>query len=901
MRRKPSFLFAPYRVMGIVCTDVKPAFCTALSKNKMTSLYCPIDNSVHHYNATKLRTVAVSKSLPNVITALAVEPTGIYAAAGKEIYFMKFCRTVDKTFTVNHVTKNMMIFGDQLVIIDQENGINIIEKENGSEILYLEGSPEFEITALVHPATYLNKIVVGSSNGKLRIINIKTGKVIHEFKPVDSPVTIIEQSPIVDVLAIGFANGKVILYDIRSAELICSFKHDSAITAIGFRTDGEPFLTTGDLNGNIAVWDLEKRELIGKIANVHKKSITRLHFLPSEPIMISTSADNSIRTWVLDGMDGMPRQLNLLEGHSDPITALNFSNKEEIVSASLDGSVRKSNVANPTMRQKLGNAGIMSRAQAKLKKRALDTILLEPVVEIAFGWCREAAWDNILCRHRDTLLVTTWTSRKNSQGTHKIAHKRFTEVPSLFDAVATAVAISPCGNFGYIGYSTGHIDQYNIQSARFIQTFIDPSYKNSEDTVALKGHNAAITCISVDTRGDEIVTGCKSGELKFWEVSSGKLSTIMKSKLSIQSSSQCPTSSLIAVACHKKNSKGSSVSIIDTICRKIVRTFNLPGALPSSVTFSSDGRWLLTADDTGLIRVWELATSQLIDVILSERKCVGMSFNPTGEFLATVHENDNAIYIWANQILFSSFVSVKALPLDFKPTWPDSSVDCRTLDLYSSDEDEEEMSIEVSSNFDKGLVSFSGLSTARWANLSDLSLIKERNKPIEAPKKPKQAPFFLTAAPTLEGFEFDIAEEDEEEKRKTVQAKRSLLEIESSFSAALRNVSDDSKYLELFAKLKDMSISTIDFQIRSLPANVLPNFFRMILEVLKTNQDFDLAQSYMGAAIRIHRNSLWSAGDESLTKVLEELSLEQEKEWTPYEEILTNNASVVQWVKNALI
>ena len=60
-----------------------------------------------------------------------------------------------------------------------------------------------------------------------------------------------------------------------------------------------------------------------------------------------------------------------------------------------------------------------------------------------------------------------------------------------------------------------------------------------------------------------------------------------------------------------------------------------------------------------------------------------------------------------------------------------------------------------------GLVTLSTLPKSRWHNLQNLDIIKQRNKPIEPPKQPKQAPFFL---PTLPGIEpkFIAAAEDEE-------------------------------------------------------------------------------------------------------------------------------------------
>ncbi|KHJ81861.1 hypothetical protein OESDEN_18450, partial [Oesophagostomum dentatum] len=249
----------------------------------------------------------------------------------------------------------------------------------------------------------------------------------------------------------------------------------------------------------------------------------------------------------------------------------------------------------------------------------------------------------------------------------------------------------------------------------------------------------------------------------------------------------------------------------------------------NALTFSSDGRWLLTADNKKYIRVWELSTSQLIDVMLFDKPCIGMSFNVSGEYLATVHKDEKSIFIWANKKMYASHVNIRALPLDYLPTWksqvPEVGVNTYVIDDESDDE------WEGSEQVDPSLVTYSGLAPSRWANLPDLALIKERNKPDQPARKPKQAPFFLTAAPTLEGFEFDIPQEDEDERRRTLQAKRSLLELESSFSSMLRGAATSADLREAFSTLKNMSVSAIDFQLRTLPVDILPKFFKMLAEV----------------------------------------------------------------------
>ncbi|KAK5965407.1 WD repeat-containing protein 36 [Trichostrongylus colubriformis] len=910
MRRTDSTLFAPYRSMGVVCSHVRPVIRPNESKIRMTSLLCPVDNVIIHYKAEKLRLIGISDVLPDIITAITADRSGVFVACGTRVAVMKTCRHIDRYIEVGANTKFMSVLGDYLVIVDEENGIRVFNIPDGQNLLHMEGSRQFHVTAMVHPSTYLYKILIGSSIGTMRLINFRTGRIIHEFsRGFDAPITVLEQSPAVDVMAIGLANGQIILHNIRVDETICKFRHEKAISAVGFRKDDKPLMTTADVGGDIVVWNLEKRQLVGKVANVHHAAVTELYFMPGEPIMVSASADNSLRTWVLDGGDDLPRQLVILEGHGEEVTAVQFNGKQEILSSGMDGSVRKYMVNVDTMRQKLGSAGTMSRAVAKKKHIPIESIRMEPVIDMAIGWSREAAWDNVLCRHKDTLLVTTWTTRKNAQGTHKLVHERFVKDAGLSCASATAIALSPCGNFAFIGYSTGHVDQFNVQSGRFIKTFAktapsEEKMNKREKAKVEKAHSARITALTVNSRGSELITGCSKGSLKFWHVRSGHLVATMRTRLRIERSAPSTSNSLLAVAC--AGDEGASVAVVDTLCRRVVRTFNAVGGSVNALTFSSDGRWLLTADDKKYIRVWELSTAQLIDVMLFDKPCISMSFNSSGEYLATVHEGEKAIFIWVNKKMYASHVNIRALPLDYIPTWADSCIAEIGVNTFVIDDESDDESQITESILNPSLVTYSGLAPSRWANLPDLALIKERNKPDQPARKPKQAPFFLTAAPTLEGFEFEVPQDDEQETRRTLQAKRTLLELESSFSSSLRAAETGEELFDVFSSLKKMSVSAIDFQLRTLPVELLPKFFKMLTEVLRTRKDFELVQAYMATAIKIHRSSLWKKDDQSegvdeLMKALEELSVEEEHVWLDYDQVMVQNAAVAQWVKNALL
>ena len=51
----------------------------------------------------------------------------------------------------------------------------------------------FQITAVMHPHTYLNKILLGSKQGTLQLWNIKQDKMLYVFEGWNSAITCLEQ------------------------------------------------------------------------------------------------------------------------------------------------------------------------------------------------------------------------------------------------------------------------------------------------------------------------------------------------------------------------------------------------------------------------------------------------------------------------------------------------------------------------------------------------------------------------------------------------------------------------------------------------------------------------------------------------------------------------------------
>ena len=65
----------------------------------------------------------------------------------------------------------------------------------------------FEATCMVHPSTYVNKILIGGEDGSLQLWNFQRQKKLYTFDGWKSKVLSMEAAPALDVVAVGLMDG----------------------------------------------------------------------------------------------------------------------------------------------------------------------------------------------------------------------------------------------------------------------------------------------------------------------------------------------------------------------------------------------------------------------------------------------------------------------------------------------------------------------------------------------------------------------------------------------------------------------------------------------------------------------------------------------------------------------
>ena len=81
-------------------------------------------------------------------------------------------------------------------------------------------------------------------------------------------------------------------------------------------------MAAGGAAGAITLWDLEQWRLHQIIRSAHDAPLLSLHFFAGEPLLMSSAGDNSVKQWLMEGQEAVPRLLKFRCGHSAPPTVV---------------------------------------------------------------------------------------------------------------------------------------------------------------------------------------------------------------------------------------------------------------------------------------------------------------------------------------------------------------------------------------------------------------------------------------------------------------------------------------------------------------------------------------------------------------------------------------------------
>uniref|UniRef100_T1J751 WDR36/Utp21 N-terminal domain-containing protein n=1 Tax=Strigamia maritima TaxID=126957 RepID=T1J751_STRMM len=719
-----SRIFCGYKNLGSVSNHI-PLQTRYIERRGENLVVTTVGKVFNTYGCSKLRLLSVSESHPCDISCTAADKYLIYTGCQNVIRSWKRGCELINTYEDDSDVRLLLPFGPFLISINENNNVkkwNIETKEMELELMIDRNN--FEITAIMHPNTYLDEILLGSKQGKMQLWNIETSHLSRSFDGWDSEITTITQSTAIDVVGVGLASGEIIIHNLEHDKTLMKFKQEwGSVTAISFRLDGQPIMATGSPIGHIAVWNLEKKKLVSQIRDAHSTYVTGMQFLPDEPLLITSSPDNSLKIWIFDQSADGARILKLREGHSAPPTFIRFygDNADDILSAGQDSTLKSFSTINDLLHKNFGTASLHPKSY---KKHHYEHLKMPSIVCFDAEPTREREWDNVVACHRGYCTTSIWSTHKRKLGSHYLRHERF---KIDLKVVAKCVTLTSCGNFAVIGYDSGHVDVFNLQSGIWRGAYGTP-----------KAHKWAVTGVAVDGTNHTTFTGGIDQRLKYWKFKSKELIESVQLDAAVSKLILKRENGLLA--CILDN---FSIFIFDTDTRKAARVFKGHTNRITDACFSADSRWLISSSMDSTIRTWDLKNSALIDCFSVTSPCISLSISSKDNTLATCHIDELSIYLWKKKLRIGVLAP---LPEDFQPV---------TLDLPSAATcvtDEEEMVVdqtETETKDEADLTSSTEESKSdliKTINMPDsfwLRMLKKKSH-LKAPAaKPKLAPFFL--------------------------------------------------------------------------------------------------------------------------------------------------------------
>ncbi|SCV04690.1 LANO_0G11760g1_1 [Lachancea nothofagi CBS 11611] len=878
-----SKVLSPFRIVGNVSNGVPFAVGTL-----GTTFYIvtSVGKSFQIYDANTLHLLFVSEhETDSAITCLATHFQHVFAGFGNKVGIYRrgrlehFIELPDS----DAVVTNICIFGDFLCV-SSDRTVYVYKRnpqDKFATIFYtkiaiskLQGS---EIVCLIHLPTYLNKVIVVTKSNLL-LYNVKSGKLLFTSDEFSDTITTAEAAPALDVLGLGCASGEIILYNVRKARKVRSIKTPVYVSSLSFRTDGSAHLAVGASNGDLIFYDLDRRSRIHVLRNVHGEhfgGISKVSFLNGQPIVVTSGDDNQLKEYVFDPSLSQgdaetvvqpPRFLRSRGGHSQPPTSILFADNQShfILSASSDRSLWGFSLRKDAQSQELSQRLHKKKDGGRLAGNTLKEKFPE-ILSMSIENARQGEWENVVTAHKDEHFARTWNLATKRVGRWTLA--------TIDDGLAKSVAISSCGNFGFVGSSNGGIGVYNLESGL-------PRKK-------YRLHKKAVTGIAVDGMNRKMVSCGLDGIVGFYDFSKSAFLGKLQLDAPITSMVYHRSSDLFALALDD-----FSIIVVDAVTQKVVRQLWGHTNRISSFDFSPDGRWIVSTSLDASIRTWDLPTGTCIDGVRLDSVASNIKFSPNGDFVATTHVIGNGISIWTNRAQFKPLPTRQIDEEEFAQISLSSSFGnsgTSVLDgaFESNDTDESEVGdighYKSVDQINGDMITLSLGPRNKFKTLLNLDVIRQRSKPVEPPKKPEKAPFFLKLSGEKVGDDAVVREKNEqfngedgqaqqEIEKKSTEAEEQIRKhkpiataFESRFTRLLREGHSKQDYTSFLDELVNLSPASVDMEIRSLnsfePFEELIWFLEALTEGLRSNKNFELYEAFMSLLLKAHGDVIHANSD----------------------------------------
>jgi WD40 repeat protein len=156
-----------------------------------------------------------------------------------------------------------------------------------------------------------------------------------------------------------------------------------------------------------------------------------------------------------------------------------------------------------------------------------------------------------------------------------------------------------------------------------------------------RGHTGTIQSVSFTPDGKFFVSGSTDKTIKFWRISNGQLERSITSQKPIQGLDISRDGKLIATYSNEfRETRRGYNQIFESVCtislwrlpeRKFLRTLATHTGENTSLSFSPDGKMIMSTNQDNTIKLWGVANGKLLRTIKCEDIALSAVFSPDGK------------------------------------------------------------------------------------------------------------------------------------------------------------------------------------------------------------------------------------------------------------------------------
>ncbi len=547
--------------------------------------------------------------------------------------------------------------GKRIVSGSRDGTVRLWDAETVLQI----GDPLVENIGFIVSVTFSSdgkKIVIVGKNKFICIWNTETDeRVVNSLERDMRHIYILCSAAISSnckQIAIGYWKRIIRIWNTETREWIGKplVEHTNVVESVAFSPDGKKIIS-GSRDKTIRIWDIENCKQIGDPLVGHTDDVTSVAFSPNGEKVVSGSRDKTIRIW--DARTG--KQIGEpLKGHASIVTSVAFSpDGKKIVSGSWDKTIR------------IWDARTGKQIGEPLKGHAkhVTTVSFSP----DGGKIVSGSEDHTIC---------VWNVKIGEPISKQ----------GGYQCKLSSVSFSPDGKLIASGDSSGAIRMWSAESGKQIG-------------IPFEGHTDWVDSVAFLKDGEKIVSG-SSDTIRMWDMKSHKLAcqelkvqkgfsvTFSHDKKKIVMYSIFGNGWDVETGKRIENSNGT-IWEIET-CKQVGDPLVGHTDGVTSVSFSSDGKKIVSGSWDKTVRIWDAKTGKQIGKTLEGHMygVKSVAFSPDEKKIIS-GDVCGTIYIWDTknqekiEVLFENMDGLEFLLFSPNGNRIVSFSDFETIQIYDTE------------------------------------------------------------------------------------------------------------------------------------------------------------------------------------------------------------------------